>query len=198
MNSISNIEIINFEDLNDKNQSIDLEHEKSLNCMNNCIIEKYYSEYSENQYENITDFPCNISFCSESNNIFQVKKINLNESNVNLSCAEYTTYSENLKNSSLNDSFNNLEKITNNSFSFIQTSNKFNLSCKKGSNFFKTSSNGKVIKNFPCTENNCDKVYKSKENLILHYKNIHLKEKPYSCIYCASRFSHRNGKTKTN
>lgn len=40
----------------------------------------------------------------------------------------------------------------------------------------------------------CGKVYRSKENMLLHYKNIHLKEKPYVCQYCNSGFSHRNGK----
>jgi hypothetical protein len=48
---------------------------------------------------------------------------------------------------------------------------------------------------FRCTEANCNKVYKSKENLTLHVKNIHLNEKPYSCRYCSALFSHRNGKT---
>lgn len=41
----------------------------------------------------------------------------------------------------------------------------------------------------------CGKVYKSKENQTLHYKNIHLNVKPYKCSFCDSKFSHRNGKT---
>ena len=41
----------------------------------------------------------------------------------------------------------------------------------------------------------CGKVYRSKENVCLHYQNIHLKKKPYKCEYCNCEFSHRNGKT---
>ena len=40
----------------------------------------------------------------------------------------------------------------------------------------------------------CGKIYRSKENLILHYKNIHLGKKPYKCEFCNCLFSHRNGK----
>jgi len=46
-----------------------------------------------------------------------------------------------------------------------------------------------------CSKEGCNKSYKSKENLILHFKNFHLKEKPYKCNYCDLHFSHRNGKT---
>lgn len=41
----------------------------------------------------------------------------------------------------------------------------------------------------------CGKLYKSRENQMLHYKNIHLHVKPYKCSFCDSKFSHRNGKT---
>ena len=41
----------------------------------------------------------------------------------------------------------------------------------------------------------CGKIYRSKENLILHYKNIHLGKKPYKCEFCNCSFSHRNGKS---
>jgi hypothetical protein len=47
---------------------------------------------------------------------------------------------------------------------------------------------------YPCIEQNCGKIYKSKENLVLHYKNIHLKTKPFKCSFCVCKFSHRNGK----
>ena len=41
----------------------------------------------------------------------------------------------------------------------------------------------------------CGKIYRSKENLTLHYKNIHLGKKPYKCEFCNCCFSHRNGKS---
>lgn len=50
-------------------------------------------------------------------------------------------------------------------------------------------------KEFKCEIDGCSKVYKSKENLTLHIKNIHLNLKPYKCRFCPSLFSHRNGKT---
>ena len=46
---------------------------------------------------------------------------------------------------------------------------------------------------FKCLEPTCNKLYKSKENLNLHTKNIHEGIKPYQCKYCPIRFSHRNG-----
>ena len=40
----------------------------------------------------------------------------------------------------------------------------------------------------------CGKEFHTKENQTLHFKNIHLKIKPYQCSFCGSKFSHRNGK----
>lgn len=48
-------------------------------------------------------------------------------------------------------------------------------------------------RSYPCTYKNCNKVYKSKENLNLHVKNKHLNQKPFVCSYCNASFSHRNG-----
>lgn len=59
------------------------------------------------------------------------------------------------------------------------------------SNGNKTDSN--KLKLFKCSYAGCAKAYKSKENMILHMKNIHLKEKPYTCKFCNVSFSHRNG-----
>lgn len=50
------------------------------------------------------------------------------------------------------------------------------------------------IKNFHCPHENCDKVYKSKENMLFHYSNFHLKQKAFKCEYCSKLFSHRNGR----
>lgn len=48
-------------------------------------------------------------------------------------------------------------------------------------------------KMFKCDFQNCEKAYKSKENLFLHKKNKHLGIKPYGCKFCEAQFSHRNG-----
>lgn len=58
----------------------------------------------------------------------------------------------------------------------------------------KATSKAKPRKVFKCDYSGCHKTYLSKENLKLHYLNIHLKEKPYQCSYCGLKFSHRNGK----
>jgi hypothetical protein len=44
-----------------------------------------------------------------------------------------------------------------------------------------------------CEAEGCNKFYRSKENLTLHFKNKHLNLKPYKCRFCNSFFSHRNG-----
>ena len=49
------------------------------------------------------------------------------------------------------------------------------------------------IREHKCIENGCNKVYRNKENLKLHFLNIHIGLKPYECNYCTRRFSHRNG-----
>ena len=198
MNPISNsIEIINFDELNENEQSIDLEQETGFNYINNCIVEKYNSEYSENQSDlNINESNCNISFFSDNNSIFSNHKINFNGNYPNLSYTEHTAYSESLKSNSFSESFSNLDIIRNNSFSYL--TDKFKFSCDgklKNSNLCRNNSANRI---FACTFETCEKVYKSKENRILHYKNIHLNEKPYSCGYCNSRFSHRNGKKTIN
>ena len=46
----------------------------------------------------------------------------------------------------------------------------------------------KHMKFFICEE--CGKIYKSKENTLLHYKNVHLNQKPYICNK-QWRFNHR-------
>lgn len=104
-------------------------------------------------------------------------------------------------------SFNNLKKILNNSFSFLvpvqinneldKENSKFSKGSRENSEIntnLSASSKNKLVKSFPCSFFGCNKIYKSKENLILHFKNIHLKQKPYSCRFCKSLFSHRNGK----
>ena len=40
----------------------------------------------------------------------------------------------------------------------------------------------------------CLKIYKSKENVLIHYKNIHSCKKAYKCEYCNNSYCYRNGK----
>lgn len=58
------------------------------------------------------------------------------------------------------------------------------------------SNSGKLTqrtkKSFKCEE--CGKMYKTKENYLLHYSNKHLNQKPYKCRFCSMRYSHRNGR----
>ena len=61
--------------------------------------------------------------------------------------------------------------------------------------FEKHLSSHLTCKFYKCLEIGCHKLYKSKENLNLHKQNIHEGIKPYECLYCSLRFSHRNGKT---
>ncbi|KAI8335083.1 hypothetical protein BC941DRAFT_431200 [Chlamydoabsidia padenii] len=48
-----------------------------------------------------------------------------------------------------------------------------------------------ILKNFECTEGNCQKVFKRSEHLKRHVRSIHTKEKPFECPYqsCCKRFS---------
>ena len=52
----------------------------------------------------------------------------------------------------------------------------------------------KTIKQYVCEYENCGKSYRSKENLNLHIQNVHQNIKPYQCLYCPMKFSHRNGR----
>ena len=59
--------------------------------------------------------------------------------------------------------------------------------------FLKHLSAHLTCKFFKCLDEKCNKLYKSKEYLNLHIKNIHEGIKPYKCQYCSLEFSHRNG-----
>ena len=48
------------------------------------------------------------------------------------------------------------------------------------------------LKNYKCLQ--CEKAYKTYENLNLHILNKHKKQKPYKCSFCSNKYSHRNGK----
>jgi hypothetical protein len=195
MNSISNIEIINFDEINNEDRSMELEEEISLNYMNNFIKEKYECDYSESQCDmSGYESPCNMTIISEINSNFSKAKFGSDDISNNSIIGDKTAFSENVNSPVLNDSFFHLEKITSNSFSFITKTTKSKISNDSDNSFSNLTYSSTANKYFPCNHHGCEKVYKSKENLTLHYKNIHLREKPYSCKFCNSLFSHRNGK----
>jgi len=197
MNSVSNIEIVNFDEIYQEGQIIDLEKDLGLNYINNIIIEEYYTDtdYYESQSE-YNDFESryNTTYYNEVNSNLSINKKSLNDSFDNSNFGELNSSLEMIRSSDLNNSFNQIEKISNNSFSFIRSSPKYSLNSENDLNFSNLSLNRSTHKIFTCAFEGCKKIYKSKENLTLHYRNIHLKEKPYSCKFCSSRFSHRNGK----
>lgn len=89
------------------------------------------------------------------------------------------------------DNLNNKILNKNENKNFKKTGNSENNQNKKINSGIDKKENKK---NFKCSYEGCNKCYKSKENLTLHYKNIHLNEKPYTCKFCKATFSHRNGK----
>jgi hypothetical protein len=165
MTDYPNIEIINFEGLNNDDIMADCPNLYE-NDMLNYFIDKYNIDYMNTNNINIPD---------------------------NL---KVTTYDSSVKD--FNSSYNSEMSYYTESF---QIGSELNLSEESEKSFysydnrndskFTISKSSKKERIFSCSE--CIKVYKSKENLTLHYKNIHLKLKPYSCKYCTSVFSHRNG-----
>lgn len=169
MNDYSNIEIINFETLNYDDM---LTNYPNLyeNDMLNFFIEKYKTEYIDTCNDSMLD-----SLPNSLLNIFH------NDSFSSCNTQTISCYSESFQinsNLTMNDE-------TEKSFYSADNRNETKFIISK-------ALSTKKAKSFTCTE--CKKVYKSKENLTLHHKNIHLKLKPYNCQYCIAVFSHRNGK----
>lgn len=169
MNDYPNIEIINFDIINADEINSDCPNLYE-NDMYNYIIDKFNPEYC---YIN-TD--CGLDSLRPT-------ALNHTQNDSFSSCYSepMSCYTENIQNSqnlTISDGEDDSDK------SFYSYDNRIEIK------YSKLNCNKKV-KSFACTE--CFKVYKSKENLTLHFKNIHLKQKPYSCKYCSAVFSHRNG-----
>ena len=88
--------------------------------------------------------------------------------------------------------------IKNQELQHNQEENFFNngINQKNTSDEIDKPTNKDLKKVYVCEAEGCNKFYKSKENLTLHFKNIHLNQKPYRCRFCNSFFSHRNGPFK--
>jgi hypothetical protein len=190
MNGFSNnIEFINF-DPNAENENMskdDNMNDFHINKYNNPFLEKLESDFESGGESVCSDG--NVSQCSYYSEQPLQRQ---NESFTSFPNMDQSFFSDNLC-LTKNLSFNN-EKLLNISFDIIQPTKlqKTILNKKIHSPKHSTGGCGNVYK---CTHEGCDKAYKSKENLTLHVKNIHLKEKPYSCGFCKAVFSHRNGKT---
>ena len=94
---------------------------------------------------------------------------------------------KNINNNNIENSFLNLNEKN------ILNSQKKKFPIIEGREYIIINKNNKK-KIFCCKYPNCNNIYRSKENLILHFKNKHLMEKPYHCNFCNASFSHRNGK----
>ena len=151
---------------------------------------------------------CNYSFCNP-NLLNNYQNLNMNTSTVNpYNGFNINIYQNNLSNLQNLNLLYNINNLCNN-YNINRVSNIY----KNAEEIFICKSEGcgkkfelneilnhhsitckSVVKSFRCTSTNCGKSYKSRENLNLHIKNKHLGVKPYTCNFCASKFSHRNGK----
>jgi len=187
--NFSNIEFISFEQIDAGQDQPAYENDvMGLGDLNNFIIDKIMSDY-DNNFENLlladTKSP-SMSFYSE------MMPIKSNESFSSFALGE-SCFSENIKTSSTLSPLESPNEQPNSKQFVCSYEN-----CKKSFKFKwildRHYLSHKSAKLYKCTYRGCLKSYKSKENLTLHVKNIHLKEKPYSCKFCSSLFSHRNGK----
>ena len=83
----------------------------------------------------------------------------------------------------------------NNDLATLSTINSNNINNNNIINILTTKKKKKINKNlrfFICLF--CLKIYKSKENVLIHYKNIHSCKKAYKCEYCNNSYCYRNGK----
>jgi hypothetical protein len=165
MNDYPNIEIINFEQIHE---------EPNLNCAFN---------FQNNDFGDFLEMYTDDKYCP-----------GYYDNNESMDIYRSNSFTNMLNNDSSFDSYFSNDMLSCNS-EIINTHTQSFLSDRSfhSVDINETSSTKKAKKIFTCPDKDCAKVYKSKENLTLHYKNIHLKEKPYSCKFCAAVFSHRNG-----
>jgi hypothetical protein len=186
--NFTNIEFINFESLTHENEnSLDNNNDIEMGYLNNFLLERFESEYdSQCDSQNLNDSQSQYSYFSE----VPVSKINESFSSFHTSDGA-TCYSEGNKSTRNTSPIELPSEVPEKQFRCSYEN------CKKSFKFKwildRHYLSHKSAKLYKCIFKGCIKSYKSKENLTLHNKNIHLKEKPYSCRFCPSVFSHRNG-----
>jgi hypothetical protein len=194
MNNFSNIEFINFESLpNNDHENVLESHDIEMEYLNDFLLEKFESEY-ENQTNDsiiINDNSSQVNFYQDAKGV-KMNQINQNDSFASLPTHEISLFGDSNRSSSPSS----VGEVHSEVPEKIFTCNFEN--CNKNFKFRwildRHYLSHKTVKLYKCSFKCCTKSYKSKENLTLHFKNIHLKEKPYNCKYCPSVFSHRNGK----
>lgn len=184
MNCYSNIEFINYECQDNDNATLSGESNCiNMEYLNNFMLDKFnpdaHQALSNDLINSITNSIENYELCSNNSYYSGCNTDSMSCFSDNF-CLNYQSDTNSVSDFKLlNHSFDNCNSLS-------PISDKLDTS---------PSSSLFSARVFRCQEQGCDKVYKSKENLTLHVKNIHLKEKPYGCKYCSALFSHRNGKT---
>jgi hypothetical protein len=186
--SNANIQIINFDCISkEEDDNCHTNNDIGMIHLNEFLLKGYDCEMESQCHEDsLVNDASDFSFFSD----IPVSKTNDSFSSFNSN--EQITYFSDLGNSPQKETESNSMFIPTNSFVCSFDNCKKNFKYKWILDRHMIAHN--KIRNYKCSYRGCTKTYKSKENLTLHVKNIHLKEKPYSCKFCSSVFSHRNGK----
>jgi hypothetical protein len=185
MNNQASIEFINFDSVSEEENHCQLATDLVGLEINNFLLNRFESEYDlqcGNYINTIKTQPSYVQDTQALKSIYSSDTSQIEQNTKQMDDSEEKSKETYEKENSPRDAknfsceYDNCHKI----FKFKWILDRHYLSHKP-------------TKQFKCTYEDCYKSYKSKENLTLHIKNIHLKEKPYSCRYCSSVFSHRNG-----
>ena len=166
--------------------------------VNNYIIAQ---SINQNQFSPINKINFLLNEMIEINKLYENNILFDNYQNLYPILPFYNSYLTSNQIDDKNLNFFNLKTLNNNNKNDQKSKNEniLNVKNKNQNNINEGIEFKTIIKNmekfYLCNYKGCSNLYRSKENLVLHYKNKHLKEKPYRCSYCKATFSHRNGKT---
>ena len=180
MNSQNNIQFLNFDSISEEDNQCHIPTDLLGMEINNFLLNRFESEYDIQCGNYLTTPRTHPTYLQDTESSKCINSFNTSPIDAKTKILEECE--DKSKENSVKDSKNFLCEYDNclKSFKFKWILDRHYLSHKPH-------------KLFKCSYEDCVKSYKSKENLTLHFKNIHLKEKPYSCKYCSSVFSHRNG-----